>query len=303
MFRALVAVSVVAGLAVSGAAAQTQTQAATDLSAATPQENAAGGSVSQRAPSTWVRAAITRHSDLQALRLTGPRFGQPNTEEASLRFSGNSTATSTTTGGLGGLLDLLNQLGGTGSLGNLVGGLTGGTTGSTTGGVTIPAPSNGSSYTLADLIALGQSVGGTQKTNNAPLATLPVDQTASKTGSVTQTRNGITYGGAIARLPKPEERFQSQVATSQPTASFGTRWMTAMADTFFAAIALGMQSDAFVTALEDALRPLVLPTASNTSASDSGTGSGSGSGSGSNGGGIENLSPPTGNSGSSGSTI
>jgi hypothetical protein len=249
------------------------------------------------------------------LRLTGPRFGQPNTEEASLRFSGNSTATPTTTGGLSGLLDLINQLGGTSGLSDLVGGLTGSTTGNATNTTGGTSTTNGSSA-LADLIALGQSVAGTQKAaNSSALATLPVDQTASKTGSVTQTRNGITYGGAIARLPKPEERFQSQVATSQPTASFGTRWMTAMASTLFNAIALGMQSDAFVTALENALRPLILPTASSTSGSGSGSNSGSGSGSGSgsnsgsNGGsssssgGIESLSPPTGNSGGGGSTI
>jgi hypothetical protein len=326
MLRAFTAVCVVAGLLTLPVAAQTQNS--TDLSSATPQENAAGGSVSLRSPGTWVRGAITRHTGLQGIRLTGPRFGQPNTEEAQLRFGNNQSGTSSTTGGLSGLLDLLNQVGGIGGLSNLdlgnltnlAGGLTG-TGGSTTGTTTTGGSTDGASA-LADLIALGQTAGGTAKTANNALPSLPASQTPVKTGSLTQTRNGRTYGGAIARLPKPEERFQTSTptTTTQPSEpSFGTRWLTAMTETFFSAVALGMQTPAFVNALADALRPLVLPQSDQTAADTSTDGTsntggdtstdgtsntgGDTSTDGTSSGGIENLSPPAGNGGSSGGTI
>jgi hypothetical protein len=320
MLRAFTAVCVVAGLLTLPVAAQTQNS--TDLSSATPQENAAGGSVSLRSPGTWVRGAITRHTGLQGIRLTGPRFGQPNTEEAQLRFGNNQSGTSSTTGGLSGLLDLLNQVGGIGGLSNLdlgnltnlAGGLTG-TGGSTTGTTTTGGSTDGASA-LADLIALGQTAGGTAKTANNALPSLPASQTPVKTGSLTQTRNGRTYGGAIARLPKPEERFQTSTptTTTQPSEpSFGTRWLTAMTETFFSAVALGMQTPAFVNALADALRPLVLPQSDQTAADTSTDGTsntggdtstdGTSNTDGTSSGGIENLSPPAGNGGSSGGTI
>lgn len=308
MLRAFTAVCVVAGLLTLPVAGQTQTS--TDLSSATPQENAAGGSVSLRSPGTWVRGAITRHTGLQGIRLTGPRFGEPNTEEAQLRFGNNQTAASSATASLSGLLDLLNQAGGIAGLSNLdLGNLTNLTGGSTTTDGTTTGGSSDAASALADLIALGQTAGGTAKTANNALPSLPASQTPVKTGSLTQTRNGRTYGGAIARLPKPEERFQDSTTTTttQPSPGFGTRWLTAMTETFFSAVALGMQTPTFVNALADALRPLVLPQSAQTAADTSTDGTsntgGDTSTDGTSSGGIENLSPPAGNGGSSGGTI
>jgi hypothetical protein len=320
MFRILTAASIVLSLFVMAGAAQTQT--GTALTASTPQENAGGGGVSQRSPGTWIRAALARHNTLKGLRVNGPRFGQQNTTEVQAAQLAAATGNAaTTTGGLGGLLDLVNQFTGgsganLGNLTNLLGNLTGGSS-TTTGGTsttTGSTTSGGTNYTLADLIAMGQAAGGTQKSSTNAVVSQPAGQTASANNSTARTINGNTFGGAIGRLPKPEERFQTATTTTTQPAStpkFGTRWVTAMTSTFFNAIALGMQSDAFITALENALRPLILPQSSGSS--NSGTGSGSGSGSGTTtggttggsttGGGIENLPASGGSTGGSGSTI
>jgi hypothetical protein len=285
MLRILVGVSIAAALVVFIVPAQGQT--ASDLASATPQENASSSAVNQRAPGTWVRGAIARHTGLKGLRLTGPRFGQPNTEEADLRF-GTGTGTTSTTDGLGGLLDLLNQVGGLGELGNLVGGLTGGTTGGTD-------TTGGTNYTLADLIALGQSVGATSKSITADATSEAGGGATTKVGATTQTRYGRTYGGAIARLPKPEERYQTSTTTTETT-SFKTRWANAMAQTFFSAVALGFQSTAFIELLKDSLRPLVLPQSQTDTNSNT-------DGSNTTNGGIEDLSPPDEDDGDGGSSI
>jgi hypothetical protein len=272
MRHSLIAVLVLTAVVVLPAAAQTSSTTtgtdATVLSNFAPQENAGGGSVSQRAPGTWVRGAITRHSGLQGLRLNGPRFGQPNTEEAQLRFgaSQSSSSSSGTSGtDLSSLLSLFNQSGGiaslanlanSGNLSNLINSLTGntGSSTSTTGGM-----SAADAAALQNLIALGQSVGGTAQANNAALPSQPAGQMSSKTGTM-QTNNPYAFGGAIARLPKAADRFQT-TTTTQPssTPKFGTRLLTALTETFFNSIALAMSTPAFVTVLENALRPLVQP--------------------------------------------
>jgi trimeric autotransporter adhesin len=253
------------------ASAQTTTTGTTTTSLAdsTPQENVAG--VSQRSPGTWVKVALARHSGLQALRLTGPRNGVPNTTEAQARFgsSAASSSAATTTGGLSSLLSLVSQLGSTGSLGNLTSLLGSQTTGSTTNSTT-----TGTNYTLADLIAMGQAAGATQKTINTSTSTPDSATSRSKLAAVAQT--STTTG---------------TTTTTQP--SFGTRWLTAMTSTFFTAITVGFQTSAFVNVLKDAIRPLFLPTTkANTNSNSASSGSG-----------IENIASSDPNNPSGSSTL
>jgi len=272
---------------------------ATSLTESSPQENARSGSVSLRSPGTWVRGALSRHGELKGLRLTGPRFGQPNTEEAELRFGSSGSSSSSGLGSLGSLLNLAGSLGSgsTGAigdigtlLGSLVGGGSGSTSGSTTtgsgsGDVTIPPPSNGTSYTLQDLLAL-QDAYASQKSINSE---------SDKTSTM-QSQDEQTFGGAIGRLPKAEDRFQT---TTEEGDSFKVRWANAMLQTMFSAVAVGFQSSPFIDALKDGLRPLFYPPAEETADGDgSGDGDGDGSDGGdsgdggqSDGGGIEDIDP------------
>jgi hypothetical protein len=265
---------------------QSQTTDAKDLTTGTPQENAGSGRVAARAPGTWVQAAIARHSKLMAERLTAARFGQSST--ASSQSSSSQTSTSSQSGlsGLAGLLSLASQAGSTGSLSGLSGllsGLTGATTGTTTG---FPAPANGTSYTLDDLIRLGQLFGGGTQTTTT---TTTGGNTTAK--STTRQVNQTAAGGAIGRLPKPEQRFQqSTTSTTTAETDFKTRWANAMLQTFFSALTLGLQSSQFIDLVKDALRPLVLPTTENNDGNGSGNGSGNG---------IEDLDNDGGGGGSS----
>ncbi len=261
MIRFVIAGLTAIGLSGLPVAAQSQSSttnnSSSDLSASSPKQNASTGAVSQRAPGTWVRSAIERHNTLKGQRLTGPRFGRPNDTEAQLRFGTTSGSNSSQSGSsdLSGLLNLLNQLGSTGSLGDLVNNLTG----SSTSG-------SGTNYTLDDLIALGQSLGGSQKSSATQ------QSTTTTTSTTTQ---------------------------STEESSFGARWASAMLKTFFSALTVGFQSDFFIEALKDVLRPLVLPS-SDSGGSNADSGSGDGAGGDSGGGGIEDLSPGSG--GSSGSS-
>lgn len=238
------------------AAQTTSTTDATNLAANTPAENASGGSVAARSPGTWVQAALGRHNGLQGIRLKGPRFGQPNTEEGAIRAAGGTgTSGTSTTGGLSSLLGLVSQLGGLGSLTGLT------NTGTNTG-------TGETNYTLEDLIALGQAYENSlQKSNNA----------AGKSSVNTQA------GGAIARLPKPAQTAQSTTTTTTTTpatteSSFAVRWTNAMLGTFFSALSVGFQSSTFITMLEDALRPLVLPGTENASDNNNNNNSGNSEG-------------------------
>jgi len=312
MTRLAIIVTVAAGLLALPAGAQDQSTT-TSLSDRTPQENAGAGQVRGRSPGTWVRAAVARHNGLMNQRLTGPRFGQPNTEEAELRFRGNGSTGSTS--GFGGLADLLSLATqftsgtSTGGLADLIGNLAGGSTGSTTGsasgttsgGSVIPPPANGTEYTLEDLIALGQQYGGTQKTINTS-SKLVAGESVSK-NSAYQERSGRVFGGAIARLPKAEDRFQSN-DTVQET-PFRIRWANAMLQSFFSALTLGLQSQQFIDSIKDVLRPIMIPPA-NTSSDSSGSSTSDGSSSSdssSSTGGIEDISSGGGSSGDGSSTI
>ena len=298
MLRFFATFAVAAGLLAAFASAQTQTT--TSLADSTPQDNVAGGAVSQRSPGTWVKAALARHMALQAIRLTGPRNGQPNTTEAQAQFgSGTTSSTAATTGGLSGLLSLVSKLGSTGSLGNLTGLLGNLTNGSTTGSTTTTGTSTtgtGTNYTLADLIAMGQAAGATQKSINT--SSTIQDSSASGT-AVAAAAQTPTAGGAIGRLPKPTavEQSSTGTTTTQPAAtpSFGTRLVTAMTSTFFTAITVGFKSSLFVNALKDALRLLILPPAQQSTNSTNSTSNSNSSSSG-----IENL--PSGSTSGSGSS-
>lgn len=262
-----------AALGVAGAQSTTATtNEALNLDARAPQENASAGWVSQRAPGTWVRAAIGRHSEYIAARVNGPRFGEfSDLLMQGISTSGSSSSGSSASGGISGLLD---QFGDVTDLINTFAG-TGGTT--TTGG---------SGTSLEDLIAIRDYYAalegeGTTKTEKR------IDRS-----STTQARNGYTFGGAIARLPKAEERFQdTNTTTDEP--KFITRLVTAWTETFFDAISLAFLTPQFREVIADGLRPLLLPDAAD----------GSGNGGSSSGDSIDDIDGTGGGTDGGGSTI
>ncbi len=291
--KKLLAILTTAGLLSATVGAQTQSTSTTTTSLASksPQENAAVGAVSQRAPGTWVRAALARHMALNSQRRTDGHFGdQSSTQSSAQAGSGTSGSSST---GLGSLGSLLSLAGGSGGLGNLISGLAGGTSGSSG---TNGSSTSGQNYTLADLIAMGQAAGSSSGSSSS---------SSTKTGTA-QVRQDTSAGGAIGRLPKLYARSQSSTgdstSTTTPEQSFGKRWSNAMLETFFTALSAGFQTPAFITVLKDALRPLILPPAAADGSSTGGSGSSGGSGGSSStgsGGGIENLPASGGSSGSS----
>jgi len=151
-----------------------------------------------------------------------------------------------------------------------------GSSSTTSTGTTIPAPANGTSYTLEDLIRLGQMFGG----------------------SSGQNATSRTINGSTSATGKDTDRAQQTTQQTTQQTDFKTRWANAMLQTFFSAVSLGLQSPQFIDAVKDFLRPLVLPPASDSngsSGSDDNGGNGGGSG---NGDGIEDL-PSNGSGGSS----
>lgn len=271
----LLALSLMLAVAFGTAGAQssttTTTNEALNLESRTPQENASGGWISQRAPGTWVRAAISRHSEYIAARVNGPRFG----EFSDLLLQGISTGSSGSSGSSasGGISGLLDQFGDVTDLINTFAG-TGGTT--TTG-------SSGTS--LEDLIAIRDYYAALEGESTTGTTEKRVNRS-----STAQTRNGYTFGGAIARLPKAEERFQdTDTTTDEP--KFVTRLITAWVDTFFDSISLAFLTPQFREVLADGLRPLLLPDADDDGNNSDGSGSGDsiddidGTGDGSDGGG------------------
>lgn len=298
MVRALAVTLVVTGLLTLSAGAQSTTTTATSLADSTPQENVSGGSVALRAPGTWIQDALSRHAMLMAKRVNGPRFGNstdPNTqtnESASSSGSGSSASA-------GSLTDLISSLGGTGTVGSLIGSLSGGST--TTSG----SDSSGTDSALAELLALAAQYGGTQQTKNAGTTQ------ATSIKSSTARSSTREFGGALGRLPKAEQLYQSSTTTTDTTdSSFRIRWSNAMLQTFFTALGIGLQTSQFVTVLKDALRPLVYPTetestdASNTDTTDntSGDTNNTDTDTDTTGNGIEDLSP-TGDTSGGDSTI
>ncbi len=233
-------------------------------------------------PSSWVRAALTRHSNLMGQRLTGPRFGESNEAEAALRFNGGGSSSSSA----GGLLGLANSFASTfglsGGVESLLGGMAGGS-GGTTSGSSGSGSGSGSSPTpdqLAQLEALMALAEGNRQVMNG----LGDDVGAESANGFTESA-GHQFGGALGRLTKPEQRFQ-QVEQETP---FRIRWADAMLQTFFTSLTVGFQSNDFITILEDALRPL-FPFPSDDDTDDGNADDGGDDGNGDDtGGGIEDI--------------
>ncbi len=262
------------------AGAQTETTTP-DLATQSPDENTAGGNVTLRAPGTWVRAALTRHQTLITQRLNGPRYGQPNSTEAQARFGNAGAGGTTATGdasGLGSLLDLANQFaGGNGlsGLGSLIAGMagggssgtsTGGTATNATSGNSVPAPADGQNYTLQDLLAMAAanegsggsgSSTGRQRAFNVPEDDAKVDERAQQTNQTTPT------GTETGTTPEP---------------SFQKRWANAMLQSLFTALSNPLAQTLYVELFKDALRPLILPPAEDTSTGTGDTGGSGGTG-------------------------
>lgn len=285
-----------------GGSAWAQTADPLDLAAGTPAENVTSGRVSARAPGTWVRAAIARHNEWMGLRVTGPRFGVGPSKALggvgeTSADQGATETTDGTTGGLGDLTGLLGSLGSLGDLTSVVTGLTGGS--STTTGTT-----DGMDPRLAALLELRDAAAG----NNKSITDMAQDiepVSGSDKADLTRQAGRYTFGGAIARLPKPEERFQDV----QEERKFLPRLLESWTTTFLTALSVGFQSQDFIDFLKDALRPLILPPAASgtdtdgtTEGSDTGSSAGSGTGTSSEGG-IENIPPPTDSTGDGGETI
>jgi hypothetical protein len=306
MIRGLMIAVTIALFIAPTAGAQTTTSTGTNGDTAI---QAVGGT-----PGSWVRGALTRHSQLIGERVTGPRSGKMPTLPTDNSSSSNS---GTSTNSLSSLLSSLGS-GGLGDLTSLLGSLTGGnaSTGTTgTTGTSGSSPSTSGTSSLADLIAsmaLAQGANptssGTSKLLDAAQSTSPTTNATTGTLSATEVRKN--FGGAIARLPKPEQRFQSTAPATTTERSFGVRFLDATLQTVFTALTVGFQSSDFITFLEDQLRPLILPSTTDNSGSGSSNSDGSGSsnsgGSGSNnssGSGIEDLPSGNGSNGSGGSTI
>ncbi|MCK4342867.1 MAG: hypothetical protein KAY37_14210 [Phycisphaerae bacterium] len=296
MTRLLTTASLTVLLFVYPAWAQSESSDPYDLTTASPQQNARTGRVSARAPGNWIKAAIARHNEFIGLRVNGPRFGNAAADN---QPDHANTGGSTSSGGFGSLFDLAGSLAGGldsfGGLGNL-GDLFGGGTSVDTGG---PSASGGSQYTIEDLLAIRDAYADLEGANKT------INNKTTNESTSTQTRYGRTFGGAIARLPKAEERFQDIESTEER--SFKARLLESWATTFFGAVTLAFQTDAFVQGLKDLIAPLYLPpvesgqdnggTDADENGGDSETGDGSGSDADgdsgtSTGGGIEDVTPP-----------
>jgi hypothetical protein len=247
-----------------------------------------------RAPGLWVQAALSRHIEIQNERLRGggTEPNEPPTPEP-LPTPENGSGLLGSLGSLTGLLG--GNLGSLGDLGGLLGGTTGttGSTGPATGGMSV-----------ADLLALAEAAGVDTSGVSGTAGSDAVQKSSTSKSLYNQTRTiaGQTYGGAIGRLSKPEDRFQETQEERKFTARLLEGWATA----FIAAVTLGFQSDFFIEALKDTFRPLLAPSTvegGGDSGGTSGSGSSNGGSGSSSGGGIEDAGSSGGGSGGGSSTI
>lgn len=256
-----------------------------DLTQSTPQENARAGSVSQRAPGNWIQNAIARHEEWIGIRITGPRAGQSAADNQP-ETEGTTQSTSDSSGSSSGLDALLSQYGvsldSLASLGSLagidVGSLLGGSSSTTTGG----SSADDVDPRLAGLLALRDAMAaGNNKT---------INKTISDSAKLVDTRASSerTFGGGIARLPKPEDRIQD----TETERKFVSRLAESWATTAFTVLAAGFQSTTFIEALKDLFRPLIVPsTTDNTDGTDNNNNDNDNNDGTGTGGGIEDLSP------------
>jgi len=253
-----------------------------------------GFALSGGTPGSWVRAALTRHKTYINERVNARRSGTSNTRQSQSASGSSSSNSSSST------LDLTNLLsqfaGSYGSLGSISGlsSLLGGQGTSTSGSI---QGMDLASYIYALAASRNSGTTGTKTGTQATInGTTPSNDTTTPSG------------GALARLPKAEQLYQSQSTTTTDDRKFTARLLDSWAQAFFTALTLGFQQSDFIKILKDALRPLIVPTSSTGqnsggSGGSSGTGGSSGSGGSQTGDGIENLSPPSGTGGTGGGSI
>lgn len=298
---------------------------------------AAPENTGEQTPGVWVQNAITRHNAYIGARVNAARAGvRPGVpvEEAAV---GGSSGTS----GLGSLIDLLGNLGGLtgGDLTPLLEGLgAGGLAGVADAVNSDEVDSSGVDITAGTDFGLSDTDTSTDTSDTTGAAGQSLEDlirqrateggatdTTQRKNSTMQSSTGTRTGGAaVNRLPKPEERYQTSTTTDDRP--FATRFADEMMSTFFSAVALGIQTPAFVNLLEDLFRPLFgLPTStetntnsnsnsnandnsssSNDNANDNDGSSGnsnSNANESSNGGGVENLPDNTNTNSDSGGTV
>lgn len=241
----------------------TTTGTATTQSVAgnTPTENLL--TVGERGPGIVVDAARARHLRLRDNRLAYQHGQESQGNSTSGSTTGNSTATGTTdlsdtlsglinSGGLGSLAGLLGS--GNLDLGSLLGGGSTGSTGTSTdasgsSGTNSNIPSNITPEVIAMLQSAGFNIdelfpaGGTQKSSTRS------QELVSSANSILMDR----WPGKVDAV--------SQTTTDEQ--SFGERWKTEMALTFFRvmfnSITAGLSSQAFISNVADVLQPILRP--------------------------------------------
>lgn len=246
---------------------------------------------SEETPQDWVNAARTRHSAIQAARITNPRGGEFAGTTDGLDSSESTTSSSSSS--VSSLLSLVSSL--TGSSSSSLSGLLGSLTGSTGTSTSTSTSTSGSTTSLADLIALRDSLAASSKQlDSAQTSTTDTTDTTDTTLAY-DTRDG---SGAIGRLPK----FEATSQTSTSDRKFIDRWADSMADSFFTAMAVGFQTSQFQTFLEEQLKAIFFPTTDGTNNTD-GNSDGNNNDNTSGGSGIEDQLPPGDNNNSGSDSI
>lgn len=279
MFRSLLSIFAAGCACVAVAGAQSTTTQTTSLADQTPQENARGGSVAERAPGRIIDAARARHNALMAERLSSRRNGESTSSNQSVGSNGTAGAPRTSGSSVSGLINSLNSSGLLGSISGLLNGTGGlnGLSGLLGGGSTSAGASSGSGG-LADLIRqrVAEAQAGNAKTINNATAQVQQNTVASQTNTVASS------GGAVGRLQKStQSREQSQVEETP----FRIRLADAVIGRIFDGISGGLLLPAFVDFLADGIRPLfglADPNATDNTTDDTNNNNGGNSNDGSN---------------------
>ncbi len=229
MLRLLSAAMILA--AASAALAQNTTTSSSSLTDKTPFENTASGAVAGRAPGTIIQAALAKHTQANADRLSRQHSGLTADSSSSDSSSTGTTGTSSSS-----LTSTLSDLLGSGILGSL---------GSSLSGLT--GSSSGSSSLPPEVLALLQQAG--------------IDPNAAIAAANSGSSNSST-----ARVVNDKTDSRSQTATSQP--SFRVRWANAMLDTVFTSLVFAFQTPTFIDFLASKLEPILFepPKTSSTTA-------------------------------------
>ncbi len=263
-------VSVLSAVMIAGsAAAQQATTGTTTTGTATTQsvgENSPTENlltVGERGPGTLIDAARARHLRLRDNRLAYQHGADTGTGTGSTSGSGTGTTTNTGTtdlsdtlsglinsGGLGSLAGLLGS--GNLDLGSLLGGGSTGTTGTGSTG-TSTTGSNIPSNITPEVIAMLQGAG------------FNIDELFPASGTQKATSRSQELDSATTSILL--DRWPGKVdAVSQTTTderSFGERWKTEMALSFFRvvfnSITAGLSSQAFISNVADVLQPVFRP--------------------------------------------